>query len=92
MDPNYDHWNDFFGDDGLEAEVSEYLRLEWMIELDSLPHKTKEQTLEIIGLMRGKDNVPNIAGKVAMEVITLGDLLRNPHGMEQGTETPRDET
>jgi hypothetical protein len=82
MDPNYDHWMDFFGKDGLETEVREYLIDEWMIDLDGLPHKTRKQALEIVHLMRGKDNAPNIAGKVAMEVITLGDLLRNP--------TPRD--
>jgi hypothetical protein len=82
MDPNYDHWMDFFGDDGLETEVREYLIDEWMIDLDGLPHKTRKQALEIVHLMRGKDNAPNIAGRIGMDVITLGDLLRNPHGKD----------
>lgn len=79
MNPNYDHFNDFFGDE-LEAKVYEYLRLEWMIE--NLPRKTRRQADEIIGLMRGKDNPPNIAAKIAMDVVTLGDLLRNPADTE----------
>jgi hypothetical protein len=78
MDPNYDYWMDFFGDDGLETEVREYLIDEWMIDLDMLPHKTRKQADEIISLMRGKASVPNIAGKISMEVVTLGDILRNP--------------
>jgi len=77
MDPNYDYWMDFFGDDGLKTEVREYLIDEWMIDLDRLPHKTRKQADEIISLMRGKDNIPNIASKISMEVVTLGDLLRN---------------
>lgn len=82
MNPNYDHWMDFFGDDGLEAEVREYLINEWMIDLDGLPHKTRKQADEIIQLMRGKDNAPNIAGRIGMGVVTLGDLLRNPGGKD----------
>jgi hypothetical protein len=58
MDPNYDYWMDFFGDDGLETEVREYLIDEWMIDLDRLPHKTRKQADEIISLMRGKASVP----------------------------------
>ena len=79
MDPNYDFWNDFFEDE-LEAKVYEYLSLEWMIE--NLPHKTRRQADEIISLMRGKDSAANIAAKIAMDVVTLGDLLRNPADTE----------
>lgn len=79
MDPNYDFWNDFFGD-GIAREVHEYLRLEWMIE--DLPHKTRKQADEIISLMEGKESVPNIAARIAMDVVSLGDLLRNPADRE----------
>lgn len=79
MDPNYDQWMDFFGDDGLKAEVSDYLEKEWMIELAALPHKTRKQADEMICLLRGKDNIPNIAAKIGMEVVTLGNILRNPN-------------
>lgn len=79
MDPNYDYWDDFFGDD-LEGEVYNYLKLEWMIE--ELSHKTKRQADEIISLMRGKDSAPNIAAKIAMDLVTLKDLLRNQIDME----------
>lgn len=78
MNPNYDEFNDFFGIDSFDCLALEYLALEWMINVNSLPHKTQRQVMEMIALMRGKDSPQNTAGKVAMEVITLGDILRNP--------------
>lgn len=79
MDPNYDDYDDFFAD-GLEEKVYEYLRLEWMIE--DLPHKTRMQADEMIRIMRDKDSIPNIAAAIAMNVVTLGFLLRNPDQTE----------
>jgi len=79
MDPNYDDHDDFFGDT-TEQQVYEYLRLEWMIE--DLPHKTRRQADEMIQIMRHKDSVPNIAATIAMNVVTLGVLLRNPDQTE----------
>jgi hypothetical protein len=72
MDPNYDDLNDFFGiDPTVENEVREYLRLEWILDLDDYPHHIHEKALQLISDLRGKDNARNIASKIAMEVIPI---------------------
>jgi hypothetical protein len=45
-------------------------------------HKARMQADEMILILRHKDNVPNIAGMIAMNVVSLGVLLRNSHGKE----------
>lgn len=72
MDPNYDDLYDFFGiDPNLEEGVREYLRLEWILDLDDYPHHIQEKALQMISDLKGKESVSNIAGKIAMEVIPL---------------------
>ena len=72
MDHNYDEFNDFFGiDPALEAQVREYLELEWMLDLDNYPHHIHEKALQVISDMRGKEKARNIAGKIAMEVVPI---------------------
>lgn len=72
MDPNYDDLNDFFGiDPALEDGVREYLRLEWILDLDDYPHHIQEKALQMISDLKGKESLSNIAGKIAMEVIPL---------------------
>lgn len=72
MDPNYDQFNDFFGiDPALEEQVRDYLKLEWILDLDDYPHHIHEKAIQMISDLKGKDNARNIAGKIAMEVIPL---------------------
>lgn len=72
MGPNYDDLNDFFGiDPALEDGVREYLRLEWILDLDDYPHHIQEKALQMISDLKGKESLSNIAGKIAMEVIPL---------------------
>lgn len=72
MDPNWDHFKDFFGiDPELEERVRDYLKLEWILDLDDYPHNIHEKALQMIAELADKDSACNIAGKIAMEVIPL---------------------
>lgn len=72
MDPNYDDFSDFFGTDpSLDEKVREYLRLEWILDLDDYPHNVHEKALQMISDLRGKESVPTIAGRIAMEVVPI---------------------
>lgn len=72
MNPNYDDLNDFFGiDPVLDEAVRDYLRLEWILDLDDYPHHIQEKALQMISDLKGNESVCNIAGKIAMEVIPL---------------------
>lgn len=72
MDPNNDYFRDFFGTDPrLECDVRDYLRLEWMIDLDLCPHNIHEKALRIVAELMDKDCAGNIAGRIATELFPL---------------------
>lgn len=76
MDPNYDDWNDFHGTSpSVQDKVREYLKMEWTVDLDEMPHEIHESALQIVEKMREKDNIPNIAARIAMEIVPLWGFL-----------------
>ena len=52
------------------TQVIEYIRLEWEVELSNFPQKYHDRAFGIISDLNGKQNVPNIAGMIATEVLT----------------------
>ena len=52
------------------TQVIEYIRLEWEVELSNFPQKYQDRAFGIISDLKGKQNVPNIAGMIATEVLT----------------------
>lgn len=73
MDPNYDDHDDFFGidPDGIEEQVREYLRAEWMVDLDDHSHDVHEKALLVVDELRGKTDPRNIAGEIAMKILPI---------------------
>ena len=53
----------FIGD--FAALVFNYLRLEWGMELAQFPAIQRDWALGLIGDLKGRESVPNIAAKVA---------------------------
>lgn len=74
MDPNYDFYEDFHAPDEKTMTVMEYIKAEWMIDLEQCPPKASVIALEII--RESHDNVANTAQKVVW-ALPLKVLLRN---------------
>lgn len=53
------------------AKVIEYIRLEWEVELSQFPQNFQDEAFRLMGELKGKQNVPNIAATIAMEVLPL---------------------
>lgn len=51
--------------------VLEYLALEWSIDLGKYSHEIQTKGMDLIDAMKGKDNPPNVAAKIAQEVVPL---------------------
>lgn len=49
--------------------VLDYLAREWSMDLTNYAHDTKVRAMDMIDAMNGKENVPNTAARIAMEVI-----------------------
>jgi hypothetical protein len=72
MDPNYGEWCDFHGIDPARIElVREYLKDEWMVDLDGYPAQIRDKALALAACMYGSSTVPAIAGAIAMEVLPI---------------------
>lgn len=73
MDPNYDDYNDFHGEVSCRFSelVFEYIRMEWEVSIFQYPPEIMGKALAMIESMKGQSNVPNVAGKIAMEVLPL---------------------
>lgn len=80
MDPNYDDWSDFYGEECNEdcpgckfaESVLNYIRMEWEVSLSQYPPEIQGKALVLIEKLREvRSNVPNAAAKIAMEVLPI---------------------
>lgn len=73
MDPNYEDFNDFHGE--VECRFAElvfnYIRMEWEVCISQYSPDVMGKALALIETMKHSSNIPNIAGKIAMEVLPL---------------------
>lgn len=96
-DPNYDDFNDFFGEEKAKKfledvfgpedtdpcvirnpgckfteKVLDYLFYEWEVEVTQYPEEIQTTVMDLLDAMKASgQNVPNIASKIAMEIIPL---------------------
>lgn len=70
---NYDDYNDFHDctDSVFVENILNYLLMEWEIDISEYPHEIRVKTGELIAKVGVSANIPNIAAKIAMEVIPL---------------------
>lgn len=52
-------------------KVLDYIFFEWEVEVTQYPHEVQNKVMDMIDAMKGNNNVPNIAAKIAMEVLPL---------------------
>lgn len=52
-------------------KVLDYIFFEWEVEVTQYPHEVQNKAMDMIDAMKGKNNVPNTASKIAMEVLPL---------------------
>lgn len=48
------------------AGVLNYVRQEWQLDLFQFPREHQDWALQLIADLKGKENMPNIAAKIAM--------------------------
>lgn len=86
-DPNYDDHDDFFrdllGPDDTNPcvirnpgckfteKVLDYIFWEWEVEVTQYPHDIQNKVMDMIDQMKGKNNVPNTASVISMEILPL---------------------
>lgn len=51
--------------------VVDYLASEWEIDLVLYPHDIQDKAIDMIDLLKGKENVPNTAARISMEVLPI---------------------
>lgn len=87
MNPNYDDHDDFFAEifgppetdpciirnPGCKftEKVLDYILYEWEVEVTQYSHEIQNKVMDMIDLMKGKNNVPNAAATIAMEILPL---------------------
>jgi hypothetical protein len=75
MDPNYDDWKDFYGEEcecRFAESVLNYIRMEWEVSINQYPPEIQGKALVMIEKLReAGSNIPNTASKIAMEVLPL---------------------
>jgi hypothetical protein len=52
-------------------KVLDYIFWEWEVEVTQYPHEVQNKVMDMIDFMKGKNNIPNTASKIAMEVLPL---------------------
>lgn len=52
-------------------KVLDYLEWEWEVEAIHCPHEVQNKIMDMIDAMKGKNNIPNTASKIAMEVVPI---------------------
>jgi hypothetical protein len=52
-------------------KVLDYLLYEWEVDVLHYPHEIQDKIMDVLDITAGKDNVPNVAAKIAMEVLPL---------------------
>lgn len=83
-DPIDDFLDKVFGDDDEQnpcvlrnpdcdftEKVLEYIFFEWEADVIHYDHGIQNKVMDVIESMKGKDNVPNTAAKIAMEVLPI---------------------
>ena len=76
---NYDDYNDFHdcADSVFVENILNYLFMEWEVDISQYPHEIQLKTGELIAKVKNAvdsgyaANIPNIAAKIAMEVIPI---------------------
>lgn len=53
------------------AKVIEYIRMEWEVELSQFPPNFQDEAFRLMGELKGKQSVPNIAATIAMKAPQL---------------------
>jgi len=54
-----------------KEKVVQYLKEEWMVDVEDYPQKIRDRAVCTIYMMCGKCSVPQTAGTVAMEVLPI---------------------
>lgn len=52
-------------------KVLDYIFWEWEVDVIHYPHDIQNKVMDMIDLMKGKNNIPNIASTIAMEVLPI---------------------
>lgn len=52
-------------------KVLDYIFWEWEVEVTQYTHEVQNKVMDMIDAMKGNSNIPNIAAKIAMEVLPL---------------------
>jgi hypothetical protein len=52
-------------------KVLDYIFWEWEVEVTQYNHEVQNKVMDMIDAMKGKNNIPNTASKIAMEVLPL---------------------
>ena len=52
-------------------KVLDYIFFEWEVEVTQYNHEVQNKVMDMIDAMKGKNNIPNTASKIAMEVLPL---------------------
>lgn len=51
--------------------VIDYLFFEWEVDVIQYDHEIQNKAMDVIDSMKGSDNAPNTAAKIAMEVLPI---------------------
>lgn len=71
---NYDDYNDFHDctDSVFVENIFNYLFMEWEVDISQYPHEIQFKAVELIAKVKNASaNIPNIAAKIAIEVIPI---------------------
>ncbi len=52
-------------------KVLDYIQFEWEVEVTHCSHEVQNKIMDVIDAMKGNNNIPNTASKIAMEVIPI---------------------
>jgi hypothetical protein len=55
----------------ITEKVLEYIFREWEVDVIHYPHDIQNKAMDMIDLMKGKNNIPNIASTIAMEILPI---------------------
>lgn len=80
MNPNYDFYEDFHAPDEKTMKVMDYIKDEWMIDLEQCPPEAIFIASEIV--RENHNNIANTAQKIVW-ALPLRVLLRNQERLEQ---------
>jgi len=52
-------------------KVLDYIFWEWEVEVTQYPHSIQNKVMDMIDQMKGKNNIPNTAAVISMEILPL---------------------